>query len=256
MLNKKMHVVSPGVWFVLAVTALVLSVCVSTGLGGSAPDEPASTAEPYEISLWSTIAAGGIVGLLIVFVSLAAVALIVENFLSIRRDRMVPAHFVEELKEHIEAKRYEPAQQACTEDGSFLAQVVGAGLGQIGAMFGFFDMQNAMQEVSEREISKLYRKLEYLSFIASTSPMLGLLGTVTGMISSFNQIARTEGAARPSQLAGGISEALVTTCLGLVVAIPTLFFVAFFRRRIDGFVAESEITVERLMGHFRKSPQK
>lgn len=254
--NKKIRAVSARVWLPLAVIALILSVLSSTGLGRAAPNEPAATAEPYEISLWSTIASGGIIGLLIILVSLVATALIVENLLTIRRDRMVPAYLVEEIQEHIQAENYKPAQEACAEDGSFLAQVVGAGLGQIGAMFGFFDMQNAMQEVSEREISKLYRKLEYLSFIASTSPMLGLLGTVTGMISAFNQIARTEGAARPSQLAGGISEALVTTCLGLVVAIPTLFFVAFFRRRIDGFVAESEVAVEKLMGHFRKGSQK
>jgi biopolymer transport protein ExbB len=118
-------------------------------------------------------------------------------------------------------------------------------------MFGFFDMQNAMQEVSEREVSKLYRKLEYLSFIASTTPMLGLLGTVTGMIGSFNTIAASGGTANPSDLAGNISMALVTTCMGLIVAIPTMFFVAFFRKRIDSFVAESETVVEKLMGHFR-----
>jgi len=256
MLDKKIRAVSRKAVFLLALIVVTLLLCASTGLGRSTPNEPASTEAPYEISLWSTIAAGGIIGLLIILVSLAAVALIVENLLTIRRDRMVPAYLVEEIEEHIKAGQYESAQQACAEDGSFLAQVVSAGLGQIGAMFGFFDMQNTMQEVSEREISRLYRKLEYLSFIASTSPMLGLLGTVTGMISAFNQIARTEGAARPSQLAGGISEALVTTCLGLVVAIPTLFFVAFFRRRIDGFVAESEIAVEKLMGHFRKGTQK
>ena len=256
MLDKKISAVGTIRWFLLAAVTVVLLIGAGTGLGRSSPNEPAATAEPYQISLWNTIAAGGIIGLLIMLVSLAAVALIVENFLSIRRDHMVPAYLIDEVRGHIEAKQYGEAQQACREDGSFLAQVVGAGLGQIGAMFGFFDMQNAMQEVSEREISKLYRKLEYLSFIATTSPMLGLLGTVTGMISSFNEIARTEGAARPSQLAGGISEALVTTCLGLVVAIPTLFFVAFFRRRIDGFVAESEVAVEKLMGHFRKGPQK
>ena len=94
--------------------------------------------------------------------------------------------------------------------------------------------------------------LEYLGFIAATAPMLGLLGTVTGMIAAFNEIAATEGAATPSQLAGGISEALVTTCLGLMVAIPVMFFVAFFRNRIDSYVAEAETVVEKLMGHVRK----
>jgi biopolymer transport protein ExbB len=177
----------------------------------------------------------------------------VENFLYIRRDRMIPPDLMNELQENIQAKKYGEAQQMCAKDGSFLACVIGAGLSQVGSMFGFYDMQNTMQEVSEREVSKLYRKVEYLSFIATTAPLLGLLGTVTGMIATFNKIAQTEGTARPSQLAGGISEALVTTFEGLVVAIPTMFFVAFFRRRIDSFVAEAETSVEKLMGHFRKS---
>ena len=214
-----------------------------------------AASEGRAISLWSTIAAGGVIGYLIILMSMVAVAFVIEHLFSIRRDRLVPASIEEQLQKHLKAKRYEDAQKLCASHESFLAKVVGAGLNQIGAMFGFFDMQNAMQEVSEREISKLYRKLEYLSFIAATTPMLGLLGTVTGMIRSFNQIALTEGTVKPSMLAGGISEALVTTCLGLVVAIPTMFFVAFFRSRIDGFVAEAEAVVERLMGPFRKGTE-
>jgi biopolymer transport protein ExbB len=256
MLDIKIPGLSKRRWVLLAVMTVTLLIQATPGWAGAAPSEPASTEAPYQISLFNTIAAGGIIGLVIIFVSLAAVALIVENFLTIRRDRIVPASLIDELQGHIQGKQYGQAQHVCRGDGSFLAQVVGAGLGQMGAMFGFFDMQNAMQEVSERELSKLHQKLEYLSFIASTSPMLGLLGTVTGMISAFNEIARTEGSARPSQLAGGISEALVTTCLGLVVAIPVLFFIAFFRRRIDGFVSESEVVVERLMGHFRTGLRK
>ena len=82
--------------------------------------------------------------------------------------------------------------------------------------------------------------------------MMGLLGTVTGMITAFNQIAQTEGTARPSQLAGGISEALVTTCMGLIVAIPTMFFVSLFRNRIQSYIAQTEVEVEKLMARFRK----
>jgi biopolymer transport protein ExbB len=237
----------------LMVAAVALSLGAVVASGQSSADETAVTQEPYQISLWSTFLAGGIVGMVIVLASLVATALIVENFLSIRQDRMIPPDLVETLQEHIQAKKYGDAQKACAEDGSFIAYVIGAGLSQVGSMFGFFDMQNAMQEVSEREVSKLYRKIEYLSFIASTAPLLGLLGTVTGMIATFNRIAQTEGTARPSQLAGGISEALVTTFEGLIVAIPAMFFVAFFRRRIDSFVAEAEAAVEKLMGQFRKS---
>ena len=212
----------------------------------------AAESEPAGISLWVTISSGGLIGILIMIISLVAMAFIIEHFISVTRNKLVPDDFVEELSDHLDKQDYDQARNAINENGSFLAMVIGAGLRHIDSAFGFYDMQNAMQEVSEREISRMYRKLEYLSFIAAVSPILGLLGTVTGMIRAFNQIALTEGTAKPSQLAGGISEALVTTCMGLLVAIPAMFFVTYFRNRIDGFIAEAEVAVDRLMGRFRK----
>ncbi len=214
--------------------------------------ETAAAAESHDISLWQVVQSGGMVGYLILVMSLAALALIIRNFITLQRRRLLPDPLEAELEELLQKHEYEQARQVCGDNPSFLAHVIGAGLTQVGSMFGFFDMQNAMQETSEREISRLYRKLEYLAFIASTAPMLGLLGTVLGMIKAFNEISLSEGAAQPSQLAGGISEALVTTCLGLIVAIPTMFFVAFFRNRIDSTVSEAEIVVEKLMGRFRR----
>ncbi|MHC4927070.1 MAG: MotA/TolQ/ExbB proton channel family protein, partial [Planctomycetota bacterium] len=148
---------------------------------------------------------------------------------------------------------YDKAIETGNEDDSFLGVVIASGLARRDSAFGFFEMQNAMQEVSERQVSRMYRKLEYLSFIGAVAPILGLLGTVTGMIRAFNQIALTEGMAKPSQLAGGISEALVTTCMGLIVAIPTMFFATYFRNRIDSFIAEAETIVDKLMGRFRQT---
>ncbi len=214
--------------------------------------DPSLLAETDSISLWSTVTAGGPIGYLIMFMSLVAVSFIIEHFITIRRDRLIPTQLIYDLEQLLQAQQYEEARQLCSENRSYLASVVGAGLTQIGSMFGFFDMQNTMQETSEREISRLNRKLEYLAFIASSAPMMGLLGTVIGMIEAFNKIAETEGAARPYQLAGGISVALVTTCLGLIVAIPTMFFVSFFRTRIEGYVSETETVVEKLMGRFRQ----
>ena len=243
--------------FTMLLGMIALAVCAQTLL---AAQPPASSGSPAtlvdEISLWTMIKAGGVVGFAIILLSLVAVALIVEDFLVIRRDRLLPDSLVEQLQGHLDQRNWQEAQRICAEDGSFLACVLDGGLNQLGSMFGFFDMQNAMQEVSERQVSKLYRRLDYLSFIAASAPMLGLLGTVTGMIRAFREIARTEGTAKPSQLAGGISEALITTAEGLVVAIPVMFFVAFFRNRIDSIVAEAETVVEKLMGRFRKeNPQ-
>ena len=246
MADKLFCGVSKRVLFSMMV--LVLAFVCSSAYGA----DGAVDGEVQTISLWQTIAAGGIIGYIIMLMSLVVIALVVQNFMMVNQSKLVPEGLVESLRGYIEAGQYGEARQLCSEDGSFLANVIGAGLRQVGAMFGFFDMQNAMQEASERHVSKLYRKIDYLSFIAAITPMMGLLGTVTGMIKSFNQIALTEGAAKPSQLAGGISEALVTTCLGLVVAIPAMFFVTFFRNRIDSYVAETETVVDRLMGGFRK----
>lgn len=208
------------------------------------------------VSMWETIETGGIIGYTIILFSLVAAALIFEHFMSIRRKTLLPVEFIEKIEEQLNTKQYADAQEECENNKSFIAAVVSVGLGHIGSMFGFFDMQNAMQEVAEREVGRLYRKLEYLSFIAVSAPMLGLLGTVTGMIGAFDTISRTEGAAKPSQLAGDISEALITTCMGLIVAIPTTFFVSFFRNRIDAYVSEAESIVEKLMGRFRQQSGK
>ncbi|MGB2820360.1 MAG: MotA/TolQ/ExbB proton channel family protein [Phycisphaerae bacterium] len=239
------------VWvMVLAVVALA---AVAPTMLAQTTEPSTDGDEPREVTLWSTIEAGGWIGLLVILMSVASVALVVEHFISIRRERILPGTLEKSLDEQLATEQYGTAAEVCRKDDSLLAKVVEAGLSRRGGMFGFFDMQNAMQEVSEREVSRLYRKLEYLSFIAAAAPMLGLLGTVTGMIRSFNTIAATEGAAKPSDLAGGISEALVTTCMGLIVAIPSMFFVSQFRNRIDGYVAEAETIVERLMGRFREA---
>jgi len=204
-----------------------------------------------EITLWHSIASGGIVGYIIILVSIIATALVLEHFISIKRERLLPDELQDDISELLQANKIKEAQLLAAGDDTLLGKILAAGLKRIGSAFGFFDMQSAMQETSEREIGKLYRKLEILSFIASATPMLGLLGTVIGMIGSFNQLVATEGAAKPSQLAGGISEALVTTCLGLIVAIPAMFFVSYFRNRIDSYIAEAETIVEHLLGRFR-----
>lgn len=227
----------------------MIAFCVVSVYAG--PEESAAPAA--KISLWSTIASGRLVGVVIMIVSLVAAALIIENFMSIRRSKLVPEDLAGELAEQIEAADYDKAIETGNENESFLGVVIAAGLARRDSAFGFFEMQNAMQETSERQVSRMYRKLEYLSFIGAVAPILGLLGTVTGMIRAFNQIALTEGMAKPSQLAGGISEALVTTCMGLIVAIPTMFFATYFRNRIDSFIAEAEAIVDKLMGRFRQT---
>ncbi len=104
-----------------------------------------------------------------------------------------------------------------------------------------------MEEAGEDQTGRLYRKTEVLGVIGAIAPMLGLTGTVLGMIEAFNKIAATGGAARPDELAGGIGKALVTTLMGLVVAIPTMIAFSYFRNKIDSIVAEAGKRVEQIM---------
>jgi biopolymer transport protein ExbB len=232
-------------WLASSLVVMVLSPATLL-YAGDVADEP--TPGP---SLLDVVAGGGVVGFVIILVSVAAVALVVEHFLTLRRSKLLPNGLAQQVESLLVQNQPAAARSACAADGSFLARILDAGLGQIGSSLGYIDIQTASQEESERLVGKLHRKVEMLAFVAAAAPMLGLLGTVTGMMRSFNTIALTEGAANASQLAGGISEALVTTCEGLVVAIPAMFFVSFFRTRIDDAVAEAESLLDRVFRRFR-----
>jgi len=221
---------------------------------GGGPAAGAQTNAPREISILKLIQYSGPIGWLIIVISFVAVALVVEDVRVIRRDRLMPPQTVTALKHFIARGQYREALVRCEQEEGFITSVVGAGLSAVGS--GAADggeVQTAMVEAGEEQASRLYRKIEYLSLIGNVAPMMGLLGTVTGMILAFNKIAFKEELVRPSDLAHGISQALVTTCMGLIVAIPTMFFVSFFRNRIDSTVAEAEAIVEKLMGQFRKT---
>jgi len=146
--------------------------------------------ESQEISLWNTIASGGIIGFIIIAVSIVALTLIIDNMLRVRRSKMIPDELLLEIEKNIKGRQYEKTAEICRDTKTFLTDVIKAGLSQHESVLGYYDMQNSMQEESERYISKLLRRIDYLSFIGSVTPMLGLLGTVTGMIKAFNQIAR------------------------------------------------------------------
>src|ERR671914_570403 len=101
------------------------------------------------------------------------------------------------------------------------------------------DVEKAMEDATAEQAARLFRRIEYLSVIGNIAPMVGLLGTVTGMLLAFKQVADTEGSAGAAQLADGIYQALVTTVAGLIIAIPSLGAFALFRSRVDQLVAEA-----------------
>jgi biopolymer transport protein ExbB len=210
----------------------------------------ADAPEPRSRTLLDTIADGGMVGLLILLLSMVSVGFMVEHGLTIRKSVLMPEPVLEELDQLLRQGRIDEAVDACQapQNHSLVASVVLAGLERYrGSEFGFAEYKAAVEEAGEDQTGRLYRKTEVLGLIGSIAPMLGLLGTVLGMIKAFNTIAASGGAAKPDELAGGIGQALVTTLMGLVVAIPTMVAFSYYRNRIDSLVAEAGKRVEQIM---------
>jgi biopolymer transport protein ExbB len=196
------------------------------------------------------------VGYIVVFLSLSfiLVALFIMNFLSARREYVCPQHLVEGFEAHLDEKQYQEAYELAKTDESFLGSVLSAGLAKLSTSYQHAIA--AMQEVGAEENMKLEHRLSYLALIGTISPMIGLFGTVHGMISSFYVIANGGGTPDPNKLAEGISTALLTTLIGLAIAIPAIAGYNILRNRVQRLVLDVGITSENLMGRFEKVGKK
>jgi len=181
--------------------------------------------------------------------SFTLVALVVMNMIAARRDNVLPAELIEGFESHLNAKQYQQAYELAKNDESFLGKVLSAGLAKLSVGYG--PALEAMQEVGEDEDMKLEHRLSYMALIGTISPMVGLLGTVQGMIASFDVIATSSTAPKPSQLAAGIATALFTTLVGLLIAIPALGTYGILRNRVERLVLEVGIVSEGLMARFQ-----
>lgn len=182
------------------------------------------------------------------FVSFCMVALWVMNLLAVRRDSIVPAALVQGFDAYLNEKRFQEAFELAKNDESMLGQVLSAGMANISA--GYDKAKAAMQEVGEEETMKLEQRLGYVALIAQIGPMFGLLGTVDGMVQAFNVIAQSNVTPKPSALAQGIGTALVTTVVGLWIAIPCITYYSIVRNRLQKLLFEAGSVSENLMSRF------
>ena len=190
------------------------------------------------------------IGYMLIFLALSftLVALGVMNFLSARRDNVCPIALLDAFEQMLNDKQYQEAYEMAKNDESFLGQVLSAGLAKLSA--GYPQAIEAMQERAEEETMKLEHRLSYMALIGTISPMIGLFGTVHGMVASFQVIANASGAPQPSDLARGISTALFTTLLGLGIAIPAIVVFNLLKNQIAKLVLEVGIDSESLMNRF------
>lgn len=222
------------------------------GGGGGGDDEAANDLDEKSFLAWM-IEASGTFGLLILLLSFVMVALVMMNILQVRRDNFVPQAFIESFEQRLNARDYQGAYEAARADDSLVARVLAAGLSKLNQ--GYDKAVEGMQEVGDDENMALEHRLSYLALISAVAPMLGLMGTVAGMIASFREIATSPTTPKPSELADGISTALFTTLEGLTVAIPAMVFYAILKNRIARFILEVGMVSEGLMARFSQAGQ-
>ena len=192
--------------------------------------------------------------IIFLLLSFALVALLVMCFLQIRREALMPKALRDGFEAHLDAKEFQQAYDLAKADDSYLGHVLAAGMSKIQS--GHAVAAEAMDEAAGEEQMKLEHKVSYVSLIGALAPMFGLLGTVDGMVAAFMLIAQRDTAPKPSELAVGISQALVTTLIGLWLAIPAIACYGLLKNWLQRFNKDVDDEAMRLMSRFQTMGKK
>lgn len=187
--------------------------------------------------MFDLISRGGVVMYPIILCSIIALGVFLDRLWVLRRKNIIPGEFIRNVEEQVKNQKISEAIFLCQGDHSSIAKIFLAGLKNAGR--GMWLVKEAIEEMGGREGVILEKHVGILSTIANLTPLLGLLGTVSGMIKTFNVIS-LQGVGNPALLAGGISEALITTATGLCVAIPTLVCYRILKDKAEALIFEME----------------
>jgi biopolymer transport protein ExbB len=222
----------------------------------AAPGAPSAEAPPKQQNLLFFFfnALGWRYTIAFLLISFTFVAFLVMNILGLRRDAVCPRHLAEAFEANLNEKRFQEAFDLAKNDDSMLGQMLAAGMQNL--QQGYEKSMEAMGQVGEDENMKLEHRLSFLSLVGSIAPMVGLLGTVDGMVQSFMVIASSDTQPKPSKLAEGISMALITTLVGLVLAIPAIIAFNMMKNRLSRLVMETGQLASSLMSRFETMGKK
>ncbi|MCD6269454.1 MAG: MotA/TolQ/ExbB proton channel family protein [Deltaproteobacteria bacterium] len=194
--------------------------------------------------MYQFVMKGGYLMYPIILCSILTVAILFERLFALRRSRIIPEKFIIEVTDLVRQQRMEDALTQCRLNDSSISRILMAGISR--HKKSRQQVKEAIEDIGRLEAANLERFLTILGTIAGIAPLLGLLGTVTGMIKAFSVISHA-GIGNPQMLAGGISEALITTAAGLTVAIPAFVFYKLLRSRVDKRILRMErVSIELL----------
>ena len=183
-----------------------------------------------DVTIWDLARSGGFVLVILVLMSVGGIALIIHNFMTLRVEHMAPIQFAEKVVESLEDGDEKKVRQLCSANDNIFSNIVISGLAKKnrGPVFA----REAMENMARQEISAIWQKISYLSDLGTIAPLVGLLGTVLGMLQAFSVIAIQTISVKPVMLVAGVSKAMVATAGGLVVAIPSLLAYSYFKGRV------------------------
>ncbi len=192
------------------------------------------------------IDAAGPIGVFLIFVSIYMVQLVIRLFMEMKVSEAVPPPLVEKIETAIKERKFQEVYDACRDNESFLARLVRTGIANLPN--GRPEAKEAMSNTSEEIVTGMEQRIGYLAIIGQLGPLIGLVGTIIGMIQSFQEIAMAAGTQpKPEKVAEGISTALVITLLGISLSVPAIFFFALFRNRVALMTMEATRVSDRVI---------
>lgn len=192
--------------------------------GDSTPPVPKTSALTWLIHT------SGWIGGVLLLMSIYFVGLVIQCFLELRTQVVNPPELIQEWESLLAARDYQGIYTSAKADSSQLGQLVASGLASLSG--GLADARESVDRMGEAITVEMEKRISMLAVIGSLGPLIGLLGTLKGMISSFSVIARSETQLKASEVAGGISEALLITFEGVALSVPAIFFFALFKNRV------------------------
>lgn len=201
--------------------------------------------EPFTERMLNIFWEGGVLMFPIMACSIVALAITIERFWTLRRATIDTREFMDAMRTVLRQNRVQEAIAICDETDAPVARIMKAGI--LKHNRSKEDIREAIEDAGHLEIPRLERYMSALATCANIAPLLGLLGTVQGMIKAFAQIQHKQGQVNPSDLAEGIGNALITTAAGLTVAIPTLVVYNYFVTRVENMILEMEISSSELV---------
>jgi biopolymer transport protein ExbB len=245
----------------LAATAVAMAGHAAWAMAPAAAEQLVDGPATGQESMFTLVLKGGPTMVPLFLCSILAVTFFLERLISLRSAKIVPANFTGELRGLLQdtknAVHLESAIQYCENNRSSMAAVVRRALLKMKLKLPSTEVEKAVEEEAGREASRLRKSLNGLKFIASIATLLGLLGTVYGLIECFMTIAQSnEPFGRAQRLASGIYQAMVTTASGLTIAIPTLVFFFLLTRRLDSHIDNFELACDSFIDEFVKAKKK